>query len=123
MAMPLSPQQTQGADSPRSPHRLDAEAVRRDFPIFAARSTPDRPLVFLDTGASAQKPKVVIDREADVYSRSYANAYRGVYQLGAEVDDAIEKTRESVRALVNAASSQEIIFTAGTTASINLVAY
>jgi cysteine desulfurase/selenocysteine lyase len=102
--------------------RLDAEAVRRDFPIFAARSEEGRPLTFLDTGASAQKPKVVIDREADVYSRSYANAYRGVYQLGAEVDDAIEKTRESVRALLNAASSEEIVFTAGTTMSINLVA-
>jgi len=102
--------------------RLDAEAVRRDFPIFAARSEEGRPLTFLDTGASAQKPKVVIDREADVYSRSYANAYRGVYQLGAEVDDAIEKTRESVRSLLNAGSADEILFTAGTTASINLVA-
>lgn len=101
---------------------LDPEAVRRDFPIFAARSEEGRPLTFLDTGASAQKPKVVIDREADVYSRSYANAYRGVYQLGAEVDDAIEKTRESVRALINAASADEIVFTAGTTMSINLVA-
>ena len=74
-----------------SPARLNVEDVRRDFPIFAARSEEGRPLTFLDTGASAQKPKVVIDREADVYSRSYANAYRGVYQLGAEVDDAIEK--------------------------------
>jgi cysteine desulfurase/selenocysteine lyase len=106
----------------RPPARLNAEAVRRDFPIFAARSEEGRPLTFLDTGASAQKPKVVIDREAEVYSRSYANAYRGVYQLGAEVDDAIEKTRESVRALLNAASSDEIVFTAGTTMSINLVA-
>ncbi|HVJ86187.1 MAG TPA: SufS family cysteine desulfurase [Caulifigura sp.] len=108
-----------GGDSFR---RLDAEAVRRDFPIFAARSEDGRPLTFLDTGASAQKPQVVIDRESFCYSRSYANAYRGVYQLGAEVDDAIERTRESVRSLLNAASQEEIIFTAGTTASINLVA-
>src|SRR5687768_12668812 len=63
-----------------SPARLDAEAIRRDFPIFAARSEEGHPLTFLDTGASAQKPKVVIDREVEVYSRSYANAYRGVYQ-------------------------------------------
>lgn len=103
--------------------RLDADAVRRDFPIFAARSADGIPLTFLDTGASAQKPQVVIDREADVYARSYANAYRGVYQLGAEVDDAIEKTREAVRSLLNAASSDEVIFTSGTTMSINLVAW
>ena len=114
--------QSEGIVLNGSPARLDAEAVRSDFPIFAARSEEGRPLTFLDTGASAQKPKVVIDREADVYSRSYANAYRGVYQLGAEVDDAIEKTRESIRTLLNAASSDEIIFTAGTTMSINLVA-
>jgi cysteine desulfurase / selenocysteine lyase len=103
--------------------RFDVEAIRRDFPIFAARSTADRPLVFLDTGASAQKPQVVIDREVDVYSRSYANAYRGVYQLGAEVDDAIEQTRESVRSLIHAESADEIVFTSGTTMSINLVAH
>ncbi len=102
---------------------IDGQAVRSDFPIFAARSTEGRPLTFLDTGASAQKPKVVIDREAEVYSRSYANAYRGVYELGAEVDDAIEKSREAVRQLLHAKSVDEIVFTSGTTMSINLVAH
>ncbi len=122
--MPLTTRDTPPPTAPRgdSHRRLDAQAVRRDFPIFAARSTSDRPLVFLDTGASAQKPQVVIDREAAVYSRSYANAYRGVYEIGAEVDDAIEQTRESVRSLLNARSSDEIVFTSGTTMSINLVA-
>jgi cysteine desulfurase/selenocysteine lyase len=101
---------------------LDVNAVRRDFPIFAANERDGRSLVYLDSAASAQKPQVVIDREAEVYSRFYANAYRGVYSLGAQIDEAIEESRESVRQLIGAASSDEIVLTSGTTMSINLVA-
>jgi cysteine desulfurase/selenocysteine lyase len=104
------------------PTNLDAAAVRKDFPIFESAARKDLPLTYLDTGASAQKPRAVIEREAEVYERFYANAYRGVYRLGALVDDAIEASRESVRRLIGAKSEDEIIFTAGTTMSINLVA-
>jgi cysteine desulfurase/selenocysteine lyase len=102
---------------------LDVNSVRKDFPILTAASEPSKPLIYLDSGASAQKPACVIDREAEVYRTCYANAYRGVYRLGAEVDDAIEASRESIRALLGAASPEEIVFTSGTTMSINLVAH
>ncbi|MBX3441307.1 MAG: SufS family cysteine desulfurase [Planctomyces sp.] len=103
-----------------APPAWNESAVRREFPIFSDPDNAD--LTYLDTAATAQKPGCVIDREAEVYRRSYANAYRGVYRLGALVDDAIEETRQSVRGLIGAASSEEIVFTSGTTAAINIAA-
>ncbi len=91
---------------------------KRDFPILA-----DSDLVFLDSGASAQKPQVVIDRLSKFYSSQYANIHRGVYQLSQEATLAYEGARERVRIFLNAKAVEEIIFTHGATESLNLVAH
>ena len=96
--------------------------VRAQFPILQQPDRHGRTVVYLDNGASAQKPLRVIAKETEVYSRYYANAYRGVYEFGQIIDDELELTREAVCQFVGAASKQEIIFTSGTTMSLNLVA-
>jgi cysteine desulfurase/selenocysteine lyase len=101
---------------------FDPLKIRRDFPILNKPLSKDRKLVFLDSGASAQKPQCVIDKESEVYERYYANAYRGVYEFGNHVDTELEKTRALVQQWIGAASPEEIIFTAGTTMSLNMVA-
>lgn len=102
---------------------LDVEAVRRDFPILQKPLPKDQALVYLDSAASAQKPRVVIEREREVYENFYANAYRGVYRFGALVDEELERTRALVQGLINAEQADEIVFTSGSTMSINMVAY
>ena len=101
---------------------FDVESVRRDFPILHKLLPKGLPLVYLDSAASAQKPSVVIEREREVYENFYANAYRGVYRFGAMIDEACEETRENVRQLLQAESTDEIVFTSGTTSAINLAA-
>jgi cysteine desulfurase/selenocysteine lyase len=101
---------------------FEVERVRRDFPILNKELAKGRPLVYLDNGASAQKPQSVIDKEREVYENYYANAYRGVYRFGAMIDDELEATRAKVQRFIQADSADEIIFTAGTTASINTIA-
>ncbi len=100
----------------------DIEKVRSDFPILA-RQIHGKPLVYLDNGASAQKPKAVIDAVSNVYSNEYANVHRGLHYLSNATTDAYEKSRETVRRFLNAPSVDEIVFTSGTTDAINLVAY
>ncbi len=102
---------------------VDFSAVRAQFPILQERDRHGRPVVYLDSGASAQKPQRVIDREAEVYSRYYANAYRGVYDFGQHVDDELELSRAAVQRLIGAAEKDEIVFTSGTTMSLNLIAH
>jgi cysteine desulfurase/selenocysteine lyase len=103
----------------RPPARgFDPCAVRREFPIFT--SHPE--LVFLDSGASAQKPRSVIDGIAEFYRTDYANVHRGVYSLSARSTDRFEEARETVRAFLNAADEREIVFVRGATEAINLVA-
>ena len=97
---------------------FDARALRCEFPIFTAH--PD--LVFLDSGASAQKPRSVIDGIAEFYGTDYANVHRGVYHLSARSTDRFEEAREKVRAFLNAADEREIVFVRGATEAINLVA-
>jgi cysteine desulfurase/selenocysteine lyase len=97
---------------------LDPQAIRRDFPVF--ENNPG--LVFLDTAASAQKPRAVIDGVADYYRRDYANVHRGVYRLSARSTELYEEAREKARRFVNAVDASEIIFVRGTTEGINLVA-
>jgi len=82
-----------------------------------------KPLVYLDNGASSQKPKAVIDAVSHVYEHEYANVHRGLHYLSNATTDAYEKSRETVRQFLNAPSVDEIIFTKGTTEAINLVAY
>jgi len=103
--------------------QFDVEAVRRDFPILARPLAKALPLVYLDSASSAQKPRSVIDKEVEVYEQYYANAYRGVYRFGAQVDEGLETTRAKIQSLINAAGSDEIVFTSGSTMSINTVAY
>ena len=108
---------------PVTPQRiLDVEAVRADFP-FLEELVDGRPFAFLDSAASAQKPRQVIDGLADFYRHSYANVHRGVYALADRATAGYEDARETVRAFLNAGSEREIIFTRGTTEGINLVAY
>ncbi len=102
---------------------LDVEAVQRDFPILGRPLAKGLRLVYLDSASSAQKPQAVIDKEIEVYENYYANAYRGVYRFGAQVDNALELTRSKVRTLLNAERSEEIVFTSGSTMSLNTVAY
>jgi cysteine desulfurase / selenocysteine lyase len=98
---------------------LDPRRLRREFPIFERNPG----LVFLDSGASAQKPRQVIDGIAEFYRSDYANVHRGVYALSARSTDWFEEARETVRAFLNAADEREIVFVRGATEAINLVAY
>jgi cysteine desulfurase/selenocysteine lyase len=100
----------------------DVEAIRRDFPILS-REVYGKPLVYLDNGASAQKPQVVIDTIANAYSNEYANVHRGLHYLSNAATDAYEKARESVRRFLNAPNVDQIVFTSNATSAINTVAY
>ena len=100
----------------------DIASRRSDFPILAER-VYDKPLVFLDSAASAQKPQCVIDAIKHCYSHEYANIHRGVYWLSARATEAYEQARSKVQRFINAASAREIVFTKSTTEAINLVAY
>ncbi|TIW94826.1 MAG: aminotransferase class V-fold PLP-dependent enzyme, partial [Mesorhizobium sp.] len=100
----------------------DVEAVRSDFPILS-REVYGKPLVYLDNGASAQKPRAVLDAIQHAYSQEYANVHRGLHFLSNAATDAYEKARETVRRFLNAPSTDNIVFTSNTTAAINTVAY
>ena len=100
----------------------DVEAIRQDFPILS-REVYGKPLVYLDNGASAQKPRAVIDAITHAYSNEYANVHRGLHFLSNAATDAYEKARETVRRFLNAGSVDEIVFTKSTTEAINTVAY
>ena len=100
----------------------DVDAIRADFPILS-REVHGKPLVYLDNGASAQKPQAVIDTVNHVYSNEYANVHRGLHFLSNATTEAYENSREIVRKFLNAPSVDEIVFTKGTTEAINLVAY
>ena len=100
---------------------FEVERIRRDFPILS-RSMRGKPLVFLDSAASAQKPQAVIDAIADLYSNHYANIHRGLYQLSETSTRLHEEARAKVQALLHAAQPREIVFTRNATEAINLVA-
>ncbi len=100
---------------------FDLAAVRADFPILGERINGHR-LVYLDNGASAQKPKAVIERITDTYLHSYANVHRGLHTLSQRATEGYEQARERVRGFLNAARTDEIVFTKGATEAINLVA-
>ncbi len=99
---------------------FDVAKVRADFPILT-RTMHDKPLVFLDSAASAQKPRQVIDAVRDVYEREYANVHRGLYEISEAVTARYEGVRETIRRYINAGHTHEIIFTRNATESINLV--
>jgi cysteine desulfurase/selenocysteine lyase len=99
----------------------DVARVRAQFPVLSTTVRGKR-LAFLDTAASSQQPEAVIEAVAEYHRSSHANVHRGVYQLSQKATDAFEGTREKVRRFLGAASTREVIFTRGTTESINLVA-
>ena len=100
----------------------DVEKIRADFPILS-RQVNGKPLVYLDNGASAQKPKVVIDAITQAYSHEYANVHRGLHYLSNLATDNYERVRGIVARFLGAASEEEIVFNSGTTEGINMVAY
>lgn len=100
---------------------LDVENLRRDFPILNQK-IHGKPLVYLDNAASAQRPSAVIDAVANYYKHDHANVHRGVHTLSQRATDAYEGAREKIRRFINARSTREIVYTRGTTESINLVA-
>ncbi|WP_353257376.1 cysteine desulfurase [Hyphomonas sp.] len=103
------------------PRKLDLTAIRAEFPILA-RQVNGHPLVYLDNAASAQKPDAVIDAMANQARTAYANVHRGLHTLANEATEAFEAARETVRAFLNAPSTDNVIFTKGSTEGINLVA-
>src|SRR5215469_9746505 len=102
--------------------KFDVERARSDFEILSRR-VYGRPLVYLDSGASAQKPRAVLDAMQDFATSEYANVHRGVHFLSAAATDRYEAARRTVQKFLNAASEDEIVFTKGGTEAINLVSY
>jgi cysteine desulfurase/selenocysteine lyase len=102
--------------------KLDAKRLRADFPIFE-HPIHGKPLAYLDSAASSQKPRRVLDAMTTFYETSYANIHRGVYDLAERSTEAYEGARETVRGFVNAESAREIVFARNVTAALNVVAY
>jgi cysteine desulfurase/selenocysteine lyase len=102
--------------------KLDAQKLRADFPIFQ-EEIRGKPLAYLDSAASSQKPRQVLDRLRTFYETSYANVHRGVYTLSERATAEYESARDKIARFVNAPASRELIFTHGATEGINLVAY
>jgi cysteine desulfurase / selenocysteine lyase len=102
--------------------KLDPRALRADFPILA-QEINGKPLAYLDSAVTAQKPRQMLEAMTQFYETSYANVHRGVYSLAERATEAFEGAREKIARLVNAPSSRELIFTRNATESLNLVAY
>ncbi len=105
-----------------SPPKLDARKLRADFPIFE-QQIHGKPLAYLDSAATAQKPTQVLDALREFYETSYANVHRGVYELSERATAAYESARQTMAGFVNAPSPKEIVFTRNATEGLNLVAY
>jgi len=105
----------------RASRPLDVEALRREFPVLS-RVVNGRPLCYLDSAASSQRPQFVIDAISRYYETTHANVHRGVHKLSQEATDLFEGARETLRRFINARSTREVIFVRGTTEAINLVA-
>ena len=99
--------------------RLDVERVRKDFPILSTK-VHGKPLVFLDSAASAQKPECVIQAVSDMYRLHYANVERGVYELSRRATEIVEETRRKVASFIGAGDPHEVIFVRNANEAINL---
>ena len=102
---------------------FDVEAIRRDFPILHQRLMGDVPLVYLDTAATAHKPRSVVAKIQECLEQYNSNVHRGIHQLGDRMTTELEAAREKVQHFIGAGSSDEIVFTSGTTMSLNMVAH
>ena len=107
----------------RAPLPLDVEAIRADFPILTRTVRDGKKLVYLDSGATSQKPRAVLDAERDFYENHNAAVHRGAHQLAEEATDLYEAARGKVARFVGSDDDREIVFTRNTTEAINLVAY
>ena len=101
--------------------QYDVNKIREDFPILS-RTVYGKPLIYLDNGATTQKPRCVVESITDEYYSVNANVHRGVHFLSQQATNLHEASRETVRKFIHARSTSEIVFTRGTTESINLVA-
>src|ERR1700736_6079639 len=102
-------------------NRIDWKAIRDDFPILSEQAH-GHPLIYFDSAATSQKPRAVLDALRDYYEHDNANVHRGLHELSSRATEAYEKSRRRVASYLGAASGSEIVFTRGTTESINLVA-
>jgi cysteine desulfurase/selenocysteine lyase len=101
---------------------LDVASIRKDFPILDQTIHREKPLIYFDSGASSQRPEAVVEAMDRCYRSTYANVHRGIHWLSEQASDQYEHARNNVQRFINAAESAEVIFTGGTTASLNLVA-
>jgi len=123
--MPVSGTPVSGTSvsaSPAASTSFDVEQVRGDFPALHQNVYENTPLVYLDNAATSQKPQVVIDRLRTYYEKENSNVHRGVHRLSQTSTDAYEAARETMRTFINAPSAEQVVFTRGTTESINVVA-
>src|SRR5882762_934206 len=111
-----------GSDPAVTPATLDVERIRRDFPILT-QTIRGKKLVFLDSAASAQKPRVVIDAMVHAMETQYANVHRGLHWMSERTTDAYEAARDAVAALMNARDRHEVVITRNVTESLNLMAH
>jgi cysteine desulfurase / selenocysteine lyase len=118
----LTPQGYDGIVAVTTQPKLDAHRLRTDFAVFD-ELVNGKPVAFLDSAASSQKPRQVLDAMRDFYEHSYANVHRGVYRLAERATTGYETARGKVAAFVNAASEREVVFTRSATEALNLVAY
>ena len=102
--------------------KLDTERLRADFAL-PGRLLNGKPVAFLDSAASTQKPRQVLDAMRDFYEHRYANVHRGVYRLAERATEGYEGAREKVKTFLNAPAAREIVFTRSATRALNLVAY
>ena len=107
----------------KEPMQLDVNSIRRDFPILDQSIHRERPLIYLDNAASSQRPLAVIQSMVDCYEKTYANVHRGIHWLSEQSTDQYENARQVVGQMIGARHQDEVIFTSGTTAGINLVAH
>ena len=102
---------------------FDVNQIRKDFPMLNGKKMQGHPLIYLDNGATTLKPQVVIESVCDYLTNYSGNAHRGDYDLSHEVDEHYEQSREIVRQFINAKRKEEIVFTSGSTDSLNMIAY
>src|SRR5262245_36518897 len=101
---------------------LDPAAVKKDFPLLA-REVNGKPIVYLDSAASSQKPRLVLDAMDEYYETTHANVHRGVYAIAEEATRRMEEARSKVARFINAPAANEVIFTKNVTEALNLVAF
>ena len=101
---------------------FDIQKIREDFPVLQTL-VHGKPLIYLDNGATTQKPRVVIDKVRELYETKNSSIHRGVHHLSEMMTEEYEAARNTVKDFINASSSSEIVFTSGTTGSINLLAF